>query len=286
MNERTNKPSRPIVVGFGSVPGGTGCTTLATHAATYAARQGLHTLAISHDLSADMLRRLGSDERSIDDHWTKQKRLKLSFVPSEKRIWDVFDELPNLGFGGELGNPEIIILDLGPGMASPYSVRADYWVVPIQDARSLESIELRTFPQGMSLTLFVLSRVSISAHRRLRESTVDCLKTVNRTKAQLLDSYVPSSGLLRRTAFECKTIWELTSRSLTTWKVERFCRELVEKVLGKTAEDEIARAFAICATDEAATNAEIERLRKEIQTATQRGVTNGARPGRRKKGGT
>ena len=126
MNERTNKPSRPIVVGFGSVPGGTGCTTLAIHAATYAARQGLHTLAISIDPSADMLRRMGVDDDAlyIDAHYVKEDRLNLAVMPPEGATYDVRDALPNLGFGGEVQNPEIIILDLGPGMASPYSVRA------------------------------------------------------------------------------------------------------------------------------------------------------------------
>ncbi|MBL9041690.1 MAG: transposase [Myxococcales bacterium] len=265
MNEPTNKPSRPIVVGFGSVPGGTGCTTLAIHAATYAARQGLHTLAISIDPSADMLRRLGCDEACIDGHRTKEKRLKLAFVPPETYLFSVVEYLPNLGFGGEVGNPEIIILDLGPGLITPpLLVRADFWVVPIQDSRSLASIEQRRFPMGITETLFVLSRVPLDASRRLLESTRDCLKTVNREKARLLNSIVPSSGLLRRTASERKTIWELTSRSLTTRKVEGFCREVVENVLGKKrtqdahvrtgvadaigeAEDDIARAFASCA---------------------------------------
>ena len=72
MNERTNKPSRPIVVGFGSVPGGTGCTTLAIHAATYAARQGC-TRSPSPSIRAPTCsRRLGCDEPRIDDHWTKK----------------------------------------------------------------------------------------------------------------------------------------------------------------------------------------------------------------------
>ena len=113
-----NKPSRPIVVGFGSVPGGTGCTTLATHAATYAARQGLHTLAISIDPSADMLRRMGVDDDAlyIDAHYPKEDRLKLAFMPPEFFIHDVVTALPNLGFGGEVRNPDIIFLDLGPGI--------------------------------------------------------------------------------------------------------------------------------------------------------------------------
>ena len=312
MNEPTN---RPIVVGFGSVPGGTGCTTLAIHAATFAARQGLHTLAISIDSSADMLRRLGCDEACIDGHWTKEKRLKLAYMPLETGIYDVVEYLPNLGFGGEVGNPKIIILDLGPGLITPpLLVRADFWVVPIQDSRSLESIEQRRFPMGITETLFVLSRVPLNASRRLLESTRDCLKTVNREKARRLNSIVPSSGLLRRTASERKTIWELTSRSLTTRKVEGFCRELLDNILGKTkTEDEIARCrivkpdsadaatlkavqelfgddFKPSIDEQAATNAEIERLRKEIQTiqtATELSVSNGVRPGRRsKKGGT
>ena len=307
MNEPTN---RPIVVGFGSVPGGTGCTTLAIHAATFAARKGLHTLAISIDPSADMLRRLGCDEACIDGHCTKEKRLKLAFVPPETYLFSVVEYLPNLGFGGEVGNPEIIILDLGPGLITPpLLVRADFWVVPIQDSRSLGSIEQRRFPMGITETLFVLSRVPLDASRRLLGSTRDCLKTVNR--ARLLNSIVPSSGLLRRTASERKTIWELTSRSLTTRKVEGFCRELLDNILGKTkTEDEIARCWIVkpdsadAATlkavqelfgddfkpsidEQAAMNAEIERLQKEIQTATELSVSNGVRPSRRsKKGGT
>jgi len=242
MNEPTNKPSRPIVVGFGSVPGGTGCTTLAIHAATYAAHQGLHTLAISIDPSADMLRRLGCDEPDIDGHWTKEKRLRLAYVAPEM-VYDVVEYLPNLGF--EVGNPEIIILDMGPGVLSGHVVRADFWVVPIQDSRSLESIEHLTFPQGISQTLFVLSRVSINTSSRLLKAAHKYLQTVNREDAQLLHSDVPSSGLLRRTASECKTIWELTSSSLTTRKVEWFCHELLSKVgLEKRTRDAIRRADA------------------------------------------
>ncbi len=241
MNERTNKPSRPIVVGFGSVPGGTGCTTLAIHAATYAARQGLHTLAISIDPSADMLRRLGCDEPRIDDHWTKEKRLKLAFVPPEPHVYDVVDYLPNLGFGGKVGNPEIIFLDMGPGVISEHVVRADFWVVPIQDSRSLESLAQRTFPLGIYQTLFVLSRMSFNTSRRLRQSS-EYLQVVNREEALLLRSDIPSSGLLRRTASECKTIWELTSSSLTTRKVEWFCHELLLKVGLEERTPEIRRA--------------------------------------------
>jgi hypothetical protein len=233
MNERTNKPSRPIVVGFGSVPGGTGCTTLAIHAATYAARQGLHTLAISIDPSADMLRRMGVDDDAlyIDAHYVKEDRLNLAVMPPEGATYDVRDALPNLGFGGEVQNPEIIILDMGPGVVTgSFGVRADYWVVPIQDLRSLASIEQRTFPQGIFKTLFVLSQVSHIACRRECERAGDYLKRLNPERAQLLGSYVPCSGLLRRTASERKTIWQLTTRSMTTFHVETFCRELLGKV--------------------------------------------------------
>ena len=57
MNEPTN---RPIVVGFGSVPGGTGCTTSLRNPRGHLRRAAkVYTLAISIDPSADMLRRMG-----------------------------------------------------------------------------------------------------------------------------------------------------------------------------------------------------------------------------------
>ena len=311
MNEPTN---RPIVVGFGSVPGGTGCTTLAIHAATFAARQGLHTLAISIDSSADMLRRLGCDEACIDGHWTKERRLKLAYIPPETATYNLVEYLPNLGFGGEVGNPEIIILDFGPGLITPC---ADFWVVPIQDSRSLASIEQRAFPLGIYKTLFVISQVPIIARRRFRESARDCLKTVDPEMAQLLGSDVPRSGLLRRTASERKTIWDLTKRSLTTLNIETFCRELLGKVdpamdARFEAEDKalLAKAMGIGAPlanapvsppfDDAATLKAAQELAVESREELQAGietnpptkdkpdsVSNGVRPSRRsKKGGT
>ena len=251
MNEPTN---RPIVVGFGSVPGGTGCTTLAIHAATFAARQGLHTLAISIDPSADMLRRMGVDELYIDAYWIKEDRLKLAFMPPPFFIYDVVTSLPNLGFGGEVGSPDIIFLDLGPGIVQSETVRADFWVVPIQDTRSFESIRSRTYPQGRIRTFFVLSKVPYGAKKRLLSSVNDLVNELPDDKAQVIFDDIANSGLILRTEAECKTIWELSSRSQSTMDIDYFCEKLLNLVKqdrpkDQSAEQEIAKAFAICARD-------------------------------------
>ena len=318
MNERTNKPSRPIVVGFGSVPGGTGCTTLATHAATYAARQGLHTLAISIDPSADMLRRMGVDQLYIDAYWIKDDQLKLAFMPPEFFIHDVVTALPNLGFGGEVRNPDIIFLDLGPGIVQSGAVSADFWVVPIQDTRSFDSIKSRTYPQGSIRTFFVLSKVPYGDKKCLLSSVSSLVNDLPDGKAQLIYSDIPNSGLILRTQVECKTIWELSSRSQSTRDIDYFCKKLLSLVnedrtkvqssrdsnipssSGPLPSDDVQDETLKAAqsglettpttqdkTDEQQKlerrieqgfQRELERLRKGIRTATQRGVSNGAQP--------
>jgi cellulose biosynthesis protein BcsQ len=230
MITTTTNPSSPIVVGFGSIPGGTGCTTLAAHVAAFAARLGLHTLGISVDRNADMLRRLGGEEQCIDGHWHKQKRLKLAYCPpdllTEVGVENVVDYLPNLGFG-KIANPEIIILDLGPAEASRLAISADYWVVPVMDSRSMRSLMEQTFPIGKIATLFLRTQVSFGTPNR-----EEIIRLLNEQAApasvRLMHTEIPRSGLLRQAEWECKSIWELgTPTSLTRRRMDAFCNELL-----------------------------------------------------------
>ena len=77
----------------------------AIHAATFAAARTAHTLAISIDPSADMLRRMGVDELYIDAYWIKEDRLKLAFMPPPFFIYDVVTSLPKPRFCGRLEAP-------------------------------------------------------------------------------------------------------------------------------------------------------------------------------------
>ena len=226
-----SNPSSPIVVGFGSIPGGTGCTTLAAHTAAFAARLGLHTLGVSVDRNTDMLRRLGSDAEDIDGHWNSRKRLKLAHCPPdllvEVGIDNIVEYLPNLGFGAMLANPELIIVDLGPAEASRLPISADFWVVPIMDSRSTRSLQEQTFPRGKSATLFLRTQVSFGTPHR-----EEIIRLFNQqpadTTVRLMNTDLPRSGLLRQAEWECKTIWELgTPASVTRKRMDAFCNELL-----------------------------------------------------------
>jgi hypothetical protein len=87
--ETTNsipESQRPVTIGFGSVPGGTGCTTLACQFAVHAANMRNRTLAISVDRSGDLVRRLVGDKvLQVDTHWKHPdiQGLRVSYCPPE-----------------------------------------------------------------------------------------------------------------------------------------------------------------------------------------------------------
>jgi hypothetical protein len=258
------------------------------------------------------------DALYIDAHYPKEDRLKLAFMPPEFFIHDVVTALPNLGFGGEVRNPDIIFLDLGPGIVQSGAVSADFWVVPIQDTRSFDSIKSRTYPQGSIRTFFVLSKVPYGDKKCLLSSVSSLVNDLPDGKAQLIYSDIPNSGLILRTQVECKTIWELSSRSQSTRDIDYFCKKLLSLVnedrtkvqssrdsnipssSGPLPSDDVQDETLKAAqsglettpttqdkTDEQQKlerrieqgfQREIERLRKGIRTATRRGVSNGARP--------
>jgi hypothetical protein len=96
--ETTNsipESQRPVTIGFGSVPGGTGCTTLACQFAVHAANMRNRTLAISVDRSGDLVRRLVGDMvLQVDTHWKHPDipGLRVSYCPPEILTEEYEDE--------------------------------------------------------------------------------------------------------------------------------------------------------------------------------------------------
>ena len=243
--ETTNsipESQRPVTIGFGSVPGGTGCTTLACQFAVHAARRNL-TLAMSIDRSGDMVRRLVGDKvLQVDTHWKHPEipGLRVSYCPPEiltetyeedergpdARV-DILDYLPNISLPRI---PDLIVVDLGPGQTPSFDL--DYWVVPIRDQRSFRSLHEGTYPAGLKGTLFVGN--AEDTWRKTRLPSEELLATINahaRGSARFLSTTVPYSGLLQRTADESKHIWELgEDNSVTRLRVERVCNDLLSIV--------------------------------------------------------
>lgn len=231
---------RPVTIGFGSVPGGTGCTTLACQFAVHAAMRN-RTLAISVDRSGDLVRRLVGDMvLQIDTHWKHPEipGLRVSYCPpeilsetheEEDRVpdarTDLLEYLPNLSLPRI---PDLIVVDLGPGQTPSFDL--DFWVVPVRDQRSFRSLHEGTYPAGRKGTVFVGN--ADDTWRKTRLPSEELLATINaRGSARFLSTTVPYSGLLQRTAEESKHIWELgEDNSCTRKRVERVCNDLLSIV--------------------------------------------------------
>ncbi len=241
--ETTNsipESQRPVTIGFGSVPGGTGCTTLACQFAVHAARRNL-TLAMSIDRSGDMVRRLVGDKvLQVDTHWKHPEipGLRVSYCPPEiltetyeedERVpdarVDILDYLPNISLPRI---PDLIVVDLGPGQTPSFDL--DYWVVPIRDQRSFRSLHEGTYPAGSKGTMFV-GNADDTWRKTWLPSEEFRAAIKDRGSARFLSTTVPYSGLLQRTARESKHIWELgADNSCTRKRVERVCNDLLSIV--------------------------------------------------------
>lgn len=222
LPRRRPRSHRPFVIGFGSAPGGTGCTMLAMHSAVYGARQGMRTLAVSVDPTGGLLFRLGASEPQASglcdsDHehlrlcWSQRGLLVRSLAR---------DFRPDLVC-------DLIVIDLGPNIVKTKldSVPlADCWVIPMPDERAIRSLAFGLYPVGTKETLFVRT-FSESAPSR-----VDIGKVFQQFPPAgphaLLHTDIPTSGLLRRTCDERKTIWELGPQSVSCHRIDSFCREL------------------------------------------------------------
>jgi hypothetical protein len=241
--ETTNsipESQRPVTIGFGSVPGGTGCTTLACQFAVHAANMRNRTLAISVDRSGDLVRRLVGDMvLQIDTHWKHPdiQGLRVSYCPPEILVEEEYEDrvpdarsdlleyLPNLSLPRI---PDLIVVDLGPGQTPSFDL--DFWVVPVRDQRSFRSLHEGTYPAGLKGTVFVGN--GADTWRKTRLPSEELLATINaRGSARFLSTTVPYSGLLQRTAEESKHIWELgEDNSVTRLRVERVCNDLLSIV--------------------------------------------------------
>ena len=243
LPELNSRPlfSDPVSIGFGSVPGGTGCTTLACHFAVFLARsrQRQRTLAMSADRSGDLVRRLVGDvPLLLDTHWNHPDigRLSVSFCPQETLTesddWekdrseakvDLLAYLPNFSLPVP---PDIVVVDLGPGQTPSFDL--DFWVIPVRDQRSIDSVREGTFPVGRFGTLFV-SNGGDSWSPLHSEKLLGVVKECG--SGLLLPTKVPNSGLLRRTAEERTHIWAVgEDDSCTRKRIERFCFDLLVHV--------------------------------------------------------
>ena len=108
-----------------------------------------------------MLRRMGVDELYIDAYWIKEDRLKLAFMPPPFFIYDVchLPPKPRFWWGAK---PDIIFLDLGPGIVSRKPSEPTSGSFHSGHAL-LESMRSRTYPKGRIRTFFVLSKVPYGA---------------------------------------------------------------------------------------------------------------------------
>ena len=96
----------------------------------------------------------------------------------------------------------------------------------------------------------MLSKVPYGDKKCLLSSVSSLVNDLPDGKAQLIYSDIPNSGLILRTEAECKTIWELSSRSQSTRDLDYFCKKLLslvneDRTKVQSAEQEIAKAFAI-----------------------------------------
>ena len=163
----------------------------------------------------------------------------------------------------------------------------------------------------------MLSKVPYDDKKCLLSSVSSLVNDLPDGKAQLIYSDIPNSGLILRTHVECKTIWELSSRSQSARDIDYFCKKLLSLVnadrtkvqssrdsnvpsssgpLPSDVQDQTLKAaqsgLETTPTTQDKTDEqrklerrieqgfqrELERLRKGIRTATRRGVSNGAQP--------
>lgn len=221
---RHRPPShRPFVIGFGSAPGGTGCTMLAMHAAVYAARQGMRTLAVSVDPTGGLMFRLGASKYhdAAERCDSAYEHLQLFWSQPGLLIRElVRDFLPHT-------DCDVIVIDLGPNIVKTglSSVPlADCWVIPVPDERALRSLASRLYPVGTQETLFVRTFCPDAPSLDDMEAVFDKFPPAG--PHALLHTDIPSSGLLRRTCNERKTIWELGPQSASCRRIDSFCSEL------------------------------------------------------------
>ena len=121
--------------------------------------------------------------------------------------------------------PDIVVVDLGPGQTPSFDL--DFWVIPVGDQRSIDSVREGTFPVGRFGTLFV-SNGGDSWSPLHSEKLLGVVKECG--SGLLLPTKVPNSGLLRRTARSEHTFGPSAGRQLHSERIERFCFDLLVHV--------------------------------------------------------